>query len=228
MLIPIKINKFDNPEQQVIHLATQIEQTLREVIANKGEATLAVSGGKSPIALFKHLSNADLPWEKITITLVDERCVATDDNDSNEKLVRQHLLVNKAKNAAFIGLYQSKYTITEMITHLNEHSTNIDVAILGMGEDGHTASIFPECDNLEEALALNNPHDYIHTKPALAQYDRISLTMALLVKIPYLFLSVNNPNKLLILEDITLSGNHNFPLSFLLKQRPDTLIAWYK
>lgn len=81
--------------------AGQLKQILCEAIAQRGHAYLAVSGGKTPIALFGTLAKINIPWDKVTVTLTDERCVPIDDPDRNERLVRQFLLQHNASEAHF-------------------------------------------------------------------------------------------------------------------------------
>mgnify|MGYP000706327515 CR=1 FL=1 len=122
--------------QQVEELARAIAQSIQTTLQKQDHATLAVSGGKSPIKLFERLSRYDLAWEKVTITLVDERFLAVDHPDSNENLVRNHLLINHAEKAFFNGLVTTRNALTS-VSNANLHIKQIDIAILGMGGLGH-------------------------------------------------------------------------------------------
>ena len=104
---------FADVEAQAVALADEISKRLSAAIAERGGALLAVSGGKSPVRLFKLLSQADLPWSAVTVTLVDERWVAADDEASNERLVHEHLLVGLAASATFVPLKNSAATPEE-------------------------------------------------------------------------------------------------------------------
>ena len=212
---------------QATAIAQKIQDVTASLITTQGHATIAVSGGKSPIALFQQLSNTELQWDKITITLVDERMVATDSEDSNEHLVRAHLLQNKAAGAKFIGLMQQNKTEEEILFQANI-IPEIDLAVLGMGEDGHTASIFPDCPELQDALDMHNKNRYIITNPIAAQYPRISLTLNALSIIPHLLLSISSETKLNILKESRLQPNLNYPISYLLHHRPELNIYWHQ
>jgi 6-phosphogluconolactonase len=136
---------FDDLQEQSMALAEKIIDILSQAIINKGSASIAVSGGSTPKALFNILSNSTLDWEKVTVTLVDDRWLAPNHPDSNQHLVEQQLLQNKAVNARFVGLYQADKGLADTIDFLNtqQPESSFDVLLLGMGNDGHTASLFP-------------------------------------------------------------------------------------
>ncbi len=138
-------------------LAPKISSILRQVIAKRGRASMAVSGGKSPAPLFDALSMQDIPWSLVTITLVDERWVDESDPASNALLVREHLLKNRAALARFVGLKSAHAdpfeASVDVQMRLLKQVMPLDLVILGMGEDGHTASFLPGASGLTEALA---------------------------------------------------------------------------
>lgn len=224
----MNLHTYPTQDQQISAIKQAILKIIAEQLLIKQEIVIAVSGGTSPIPLFEQLSIASLDYSKIIFTLVDERIVATTSNDSNENLVKTYLLKNKAATAKFIGLYNPKFSQIEMINRANKNIPQIDLAILGMGEDGHTASIFPDCLELKPALDLNNSNNYIVTNPISAKYSRISLTLPALTKIPHIILSINNATKLKVLEEANLGNNLNYPISYVLSNKPNTQIFWYK
>lgn len=209
---------------QVEELSSRIADLIIETIDNKNHAVMAVSGGKSPMPLFAKLSNTELPWEKVTIVLVDERNVDTKNTDSNENLVRTHFLQNKAQKAKFIGLMQHDSNL--ILQKANSNIPIIDIAILGMGNDGHTASIFPDCPEFEYAIDSSNPYNYIFTNPISAKYQRITLTLNALKKISHLILSISGAEKHEILTEAQKIENKNYPISYLIKARPDIQVYW--
>ena len=120
-----------------------------------------VSGGSTPGPVFDRLSVSDLLWSSVTIGLVDERWVDPGSDASNEKLVRARLLQDKAQVAAFLPLMTGASTPAEAAPERNaaykSYCDDIDVIMLGMGSDGHTASWFPGATGLETALDAENP-----------------------------------------------------------------------
>lgn len=218
----MNITKSTTEEEHISAISDHITQLIKKTITANGSAVIAVSGGKSPIPLFKRLSTTVMPWDKVTIVLVDERIVSTQSMDSNENLVRTHLLQNMAQAAKFIGLM----TDADILQTAHQQITKIDIAILGMGTDGHTASIFPDCAELKIALDQNNHNTYMLTNPISAKYQRVTLTLNALKSIPHLFLSLSDTEKLQIVTEAMKQENDNYPISYLLTQRPDINIYW--
>ena len=224
----MNLQKFSSGKQQVDAIFDSLIAQISGLLHTQSQVTVAVSGGKSPIPLLQKLSTANLDFTRIIFTLVDERIVTPTNNDSNENLVRTHLLQNNAKVATFINLVDLSLSPTEMALAVSKKVKELDIAILGMGEDGHTASIFPDCSELGSALDLNNWQKYIITTPFSAKYSRITLTLAALLKIPHLILSINGKTKLNILNEALLGNTLNYPVSYVLSHKPDTQIFWYE
>jgi len=223
----MKIHKYNSADEQANALSQAIATTIEQILRHKPQVSLAVSGGKSPIKLFEKLSHFDLAWDKVTLTLVDERFLASDHTDSNESLVRKHLLINNAEQAHFIGLVTTRNILTS-VSNANLHIKNIDVAILGMGEDGHTASIFPCCDELKSAIDPQlTPEKYIITNPKTANYQRIGLSLAGILEIPSLFISINGANKLEIITKASQEKSLQYPISYVLNGHKDSQVFWH-
>ena len=166
-------------------LAARIVRDLERGIEGRGEAVLVVSGGTTPGPLFDALADADLDWERVSITLADERWVEPDDHRANEWLVRSKLLKNRAARARFIGLKQDAATpdLGERLCHnaLSVLPRPFDVAVLGMGEDGHTASLFPGAVGLARALSLDPAESLCAAiAPSFGPPARMTLTLPVL------------------------------------------------
>ncbi len=217
----MELKKFTSRQLQTESLVKEISKIIINTIKQQNRITVALSGGKTPIPFLEKLSEQNLDFNKVTFTLVDDRIISPTNQDSNENLLYTHLLINNAKNASFISLYgNDNLNNKERILKANQIN-NIDLAILGMGDDGHTASIFPDCDELNNALDLANPNNFIITHPKTAKYARISMTLKTILKIPNLFLNINGKNKLLILEQAALGDNHNLPISYVISKVPN-------
>ena len=140
-------------------LATWVAERLREGLAQRGQATLAISGGNTPVRFFQALSQADLDWAHVTVTLVDERAVLPTHADSNARLVQAHLLQGRAAQARWLPclapgapLDRLDEACAVLDARLASLAWPVDVVVLGMGSDGHTASLFPRAPELLQAL----------------------------------------------------------------------------
>ena len=216
------ISHFENSEQVTNFLAKDISDKLYAAITSRGCAALFVSGGRSPIALFEQLSHIDLDWSKVVVSLVDDRWVSKTHESSNELLVNTHLLKNHASKAAFIGLVgseQSAFNGVDSAVAKIADVDIIDVLILGMGEDGHTASIFPCCEQVDAAMASNNNARLIATQPTTAPFERISLTLNEILAAKQVYLPLSGAGKIKVFEQAKqLDDVKQMPIAAVIKQ----------
>ena len=158
-------------------LAAHVASRLQQGIAARGAAHLVVSGGSTPIQLFSILADADIEWGRVVVLLADERWVPVDHEDSNERLVRETLLTGRAKSAQFLSLLPTPDDETTNIAGLSTLLGSLprfDVVLLGMGEDAHTASLFPCAAALREGLTTRQ--GALITRPNSAPHQRVSLS----------------------------------------------------
>lgn len=178
--------RFDHPESLAASLAESIAEALRRGVEARGRASLVVSGGSTPVPLFHQLSRELVPWSRVTVTLADERWVPGDHDASNENLVRRHLLQGDAEAATFVGLYRDAPTPeagrAACEAALAEIPRPFDIVVLGMGTDGHTASLFPGSDELAAGLDLDTEHLCLPVHPRDAAHPRMSLTLRALLE----------------------------------------------
>lgn len=199
------VNEFKTIDELNSEFAKRIIDLLGKALLSKGHASLVVSGGSTPKALFAALSHTDFAWNKVTVTLADERWVDAQHSDSNEKLVRENLLQDKAAAATFVSLttadtdaQDAQASISQRIDSIDE---SFDVVILGMGEDGHTASLFPCSSQIREGLDLSRTLSAIATQPTTAPHQRMSMSLAKLVAAKQVFLHLTGEKKKSVLQD---------------------------
>lgn len=145
----LAMKEYPTRGAQADSLAALVANELREAIDLRGKASLAVPGGTTPGPFLTALSKEDLDWSKVVVSLTDERQVAEDNERSNFRLLKNTLLQNNAAAAQAVHLHQEVVDVNAVIGGM----LPLDVCVLGMGEDCHTASLFPGGDRLEEALA---------------------------------------------------------------------------
>lgn len=200
----VEIYQFDNNQRLVESLAECIASGLEGALNLRDYATLAVSGGRTPTALFEVLSYCELDWDRVHVTQVDERWVPEDHEDSNARLIREHLLVNNAAAARFVSMKTAGDDAfaaeSEVAEKLAIFADAIDVAVLGMGDDGHTASFFPGADNLAEALDPDSRALCLALHPPAAPHDRMTLSLAALLRVRQLYLHITGENKLAVFQ----------------------------
>ena len=205
----IQFTSTQNAAQSAKLLAQNVAENLRQVLAKQEYATLSVSGGKSPIIFFQTLSQCELDWARVRITLVDERIVPTQHNDSNTRLVRQYLQQNCA------------------VAFAVQHFTQPDVLVLGMGSDGHTASLFPYAPQLDDALAADYPQPLLHTSPQTAPHERISMTLAAIERTAHIYLAIAGADKFIVYQQAAQTRQKHHPISYILHSEKVTVHVFY-
>ena len=192
-------------------IAFSIAETLKKSIVDRGFANLVVSGGSSPLEIFNCLSQIQIAWHQVNIILGDDRLVDTASIDSNERLVRNSLMINFAKVANYVSLVE----ISELPLDLNNL---FDVVLLGMGLDGHFASLFPELLG-DKSLFDVSTKKYLYTSdislgdPA---YRRITMNMSMLINTRRCILLVTSNSKRKVLEQA--QTNTELPIHYLVNQ----------
>ncbi|OHX12159.1 6-phosphogluconolactonase [Chromobacterium sphagni] len=219
--------EFPDAAQQTSALANSVASRLSAAIESRGQAVLAVSGGKSPIPFFQLLSEMAIDWARITVTLVDERFVAPDHVDSNAALVRRHLLTGRAAPARFLPLVREIADIAAEVAVDCHEFIAPDVAILGMGEDGHTASLFPGAAELVEGLDPEETRPLLAVTPPAAPHRRISMSYAALLQAGCLVLSIQGAKKREVFDAALREASDALPIShFLAQTRVPVDVYW--
>ena len=206
-----------------IELSTLICSKLKNAIDTKGYASLLVSGGSTPVQLFQKLSTQNINWSKVNVIPVDERFLPDSNPDQNGHLINQHLLQNKAKVANFQPLVlnskDAELNLSLVKSSIEKILQPFTVVILGMGTDGHTASLFPCSAELGHGLDLSNNDDLIITNPISAPYQRISFTRKALLNTENLYLHCYGEEKKRILDTLEFNSEKTYPIKSFIAQR---------
>ncbi|RZI85693.1 MAG: 6-phosphogluconolactonase [Rubrivivax sp.] len=223
---PCQFHEAPNAAALAQALALWVAERLREGLAARGEALLVVSGGSTPVPFFEAMSLAALDWSNVTVTLADERWVPPDHADSNERLVRAHLMRGLAAPLRFVPLKTADQAVAEGLPKVEQALADLhwpaDVMVLGMGGDAHTASLFPRAPEL--SLALQDPGTVrcLAVKaPALPNVpvDRISLSRKALLDTRHLVLHVTGAAKRALLAQAMQAGPvQDMPIRLALQQ----------
>lgn len=152
-----ELHEYNSQGALLEDLTLRFSQTITRRVTDAGKASIALSGGSTPQTLYQELSQQDLPWQSVTVSLVDERWVDDIHTQSNARFVKHTLIRNRARRATFVGMKTSHtdaFAAADSLSRiLARHILPLDLVLLGMGLDGHTASLFPDAIGLTPALA---------------------------------------------------------------------------
>jgi 6-phosphogluconolactonase len=224
-------SEFANGEALAHGLADWTADHLRKAIAARGAALLIVSGGKSPARFFELLSNLELDWPRVSITLADERRVADDSPRSNARLVREKLLQNRAQAASFTPLADVRLPADRELAAASARIANLpspaDVVVLGMGDDGHTASWFPCAQGLAEAIDPGARQLVAPMVAADAPEPRLTLTGRVLLRARAIALEIEGEKKLTTFAAALEPGPEEaMPIRAVLRRAADRLTVF--
>ena len=229
----IQLHTFPDPATLAESLATTIANDLRTALTIRSVASLALSGGNTPKRFLQALSRQSLPWEKVVVTLVDERWVPESNERSNARLLRENLLRNTAAEARFLPLYRDTHepesALPEIERDLAALSSPFDALVLGMGNDGHTASFFPGGDRLAAALDPDTTSLVLPMRAPGAGEPRITLALPPILAARHLYLHIEGAGKRHVL-DAAVAGvgeGAGYPIRNVLQHAPLPVQVFY-
>jgi 6-phosphogluconolactonase len=209
---------FDNRDDLAAGLARDVADAVRNALASSGAATFAVSGGTTPKLFFSKLAQEKLDWSKATITLVDERQVPESSERSNARLVKASLLTGPAAAARFVPLYENPAAGS---------LPRFTAVILGMGNDGHTASFFPGGDTLAEATNAATKNRIIAISAPGSGEPRLTFTLPVLLDTDMLALHIEGADKRKVLDEALGDGPvEAMPIRAILRSRKPLTLYW--
>lgn len=199
--------------------------TLQNTLSQKPHATLVIPGGNTPRYYLPALAKCALPWDRITVTLSDERWVDTNDEQSNEHLAKQHLMNHLPANTPFVGLktqHDDPFTAVDAIhQRLDNLPLPLSLTVLGLGEDGHIASLFPGMNP-----DLLSTHLCVAVEPPVAPSLRVSLSLAMLAESENIALVVVGKTKRRLLDQLDEYPNPKVPIVWLLQRTQSSVTVF--
>lgn len=230
-MIPAR-HSYATKDELAAALAGTVADRLKAGIAARGVGALAVSGGSTPARFFARLGKTrDIEWDKVLVTLVDERWVPETSDRSNAALVNEKMLQGPAAVARFVPLYAGgeapdAAALARTAEQLATLPATFDAVVLGMGSDGHTASFFPGGDNLAAALADAGP--VVSMRAPGAGEQRVTLTLPRLLQTEGLYLHIEGEEKAAVLETALGDGPvEDMPIRAMLRQEQVPLTIYW-
>lgn len=229
----LDIRRFGSRDALFIGLAAHIATVFATAIAHTGRATAVLSGGSTPAELYPRLARQPVSWSQVVLTLSDERWVPATDPASNAAMVGRTLLTGPAGSARFVGLYEPQPSpeLGLSAAQARLHAAGLppfDLVLLGMGEDGHTASLFPGGEGLETALAPPDGALVAGVVPAGGGPARISLTLPALLSARQIVLCITGePKRGVLMQALQPGPVETMPIRAILNQTAVPLSIWW-
>ena len=222
----INEHRFDSRDAMLEALYQVFVDDIEQALATRSTATLLLSGGSTPVPLYRLLAKAGLDWSRVHVALVDERWVDVNNPASNERLLRENLLVDKAAEAHFVGMKNQSKTPFDGARECDDNYRSLpapySICLLGMGPDGHTASLFPAAEGLDEALASERHCAAIRARRSNVTGDnleRMTMTPSSLLQSRKLVLLISGDDKWAVYRQARDNpASIDLPVSLLLHQ----------
>ena len=222
--------RFGDEHAHSLALSQALQASLQDLLARQARVVLALSGGQSPRAMMALLSQADLDWSRVTVQWVDERLLTRHHPDSNSELIESVLLQNQAAQAQwrnFLPLSQGEARVLDdaeqqavLQAALMAYQTP-DVVVLGMGMDGHTASLFADAPQFAAAMDRHQVQPLMIVEPPSAPYARISMTLAAILQAKTLYIAAYGAQKQALLQQALLTEEALLPITWVLQEAQD-------
>lgn len=229
-----ELETFPTLDAWAATIAGRIEETLAAAVLANGRALFAGPGGSTPSPVYARLAQTDIGWSDIAVTLVDERYVPETSQESNARLIKDVLLQGPAAAATFIPLYHSEVTVDRAAAKaahaLAQAGGRFDTVLLGMGEDGHICSMFPDSPTLKTLLSptlrptvLGVPHGRDGAAPSL---ERLSINLPYLMSAGRVILALKGAAKRSVFEREAGGDPATHPIAAMIAATVPLEVVW--
>ena len=227
--------RLDNRTEAEALIVDKIKSIVEKAVEERQTASLMLSGGSTPKNVYSALSDQNLPWENVTIGLVDDRWVDADKPGSNERMLNETLMQNYAVKARLIGMKTDHANVNQGAPVVSEKYKKIqqpfDLCLMGMGTDGHTASWFPGSSGFEQALNIDNSElacaiDASNSPGAGKFPHRMTLSLPAVMNSRQIFLFITGEEKLSVLQASFESSVDMMPVKALLAAGARLSVFW--
>ena len=230
MKTPKTWRQFDDEHAHSLALSQALQASLQDLLAHQARVVLALSGGQSPRAMMALLSQADLDWSRVTVQWVDERLLTRHHPDSNSELIESVLLQNQAAQAQWHNCLPRPQGEARVLDDAEQQAVlqaalmtyqTPDVVVLGMGMDGHTASLFADAPQFAAAMDRHQAQPLMIVEPPSAPYARISMTLAAILQAKTLYIAAYGAQKQALLQQALLTEEALLPITWVLQEAQD-------
>ena len=222
--------QFGDAHAHSLALSQALQASLQDLLARQERVVLALSGGQSPRAMLALLSQADVDWSRVTVQWVDERLLTRHHPDSNSELIESVLLQNQAAQAQWYNFLPLPLGEARVLDGAEQQAVlqaalmayqTPDVLVLGMGMDGHTASLFADAPQFAAAMDRHQAQPLMIVEPQSAPYARISMTLAAILQAKTLYIAAYGAQKQALLQQALLTEEALLPITWVLQEAQD-------
>ncbi|TQR32317.1 6-phosphogluconolactonase [Campylobacter sp. MIT 99-7217] len=225
-----KLLEFKDNQTSAKELSKTLSALLKEKLQKQALVRLALSGGRSPISFFEFFQKENLEWQKVHFSLVDERITPKDSENSNENLLKSYFFKDALSKPNFTPLLENLANFDEVDENKLLHFANSkfiqpDFALLGMGSDGHSASLFFDAPEFQKAI--KSEQNIVFLSPKKAPFKRLSMSLKALEACKKLFLFISGEEKIKTLEKALLKEDESLPISLILHSKKVQLYVYF-
>ena len=230
MKTPDTWRQFADEHAHSLALSQALQASIQDLLARQNRMVLALSGGQSPRAMMALLSQANLDWSRVTVQWVDERLLTRHHPDSNSELIESVLLQNQAAQAQWHNFLPQPQGEARVLDGAEQQAVlqaalmayqTPDVVVLGMGMDGHTASLFADAPQFAAAMDRHQVQPLMIVEPPSAPYARISMTLAAILQAKTLYIAAYGAQKQALLQQALLTEEALLPITWVLQEAQD-------